>query len=540
MKFRFVVYCLIGLPVWLDACQNPIEGVQVRVKDPIEKGVVECRFYDPAGNPLPQTNQIKIAGPDASQVVTTLNTTRFKINSDGNLLVAPVPTVNLSAQQPFRFTVVVEADDYLAVVQPFTLTNANRLIRSIRRINLLKPPRTLTAARTKGQATIDGTVSATVDLTTAEQQTGVDHATVTIAAGTKLSDRDAKPVGGGLTMAVIHTNNRGGDPTSQIPGGSILTYVNGLKNGPSPGTLRVSSIAGSVTVELYNDQYQLVKNLSQPIRWSMDINPALINSKTGRAVQVGDSIPLYSYDAFTNRWQQETPGVVKRNDQTGGLTYQALAPSVAAYVATWTESICDLGPVFKVIGSKLANVDVNYLCELIDATTGVQVSSFYANANNGALIQVRNQSEGRQLKLQVYDETDAWGKGTKGGLIAESAIGVACDPNPVSINLSALPVPPIMKLAFNFSCPNGKQLDESALPAQIRTQYSEVGKESWHDLITATRTVREVASYKLKVGRRYDFRASTDGGASWPLRQNDYLVDKPIWELKIEADMYCK
>ncbi|QHV94075.1 hypothetical protein [Spirosoma endbachense] len=540
MNRRCLLYCLIGLPALIDSCQNPLDGVELRVKDPIQAGVVEYRFYDPAGNPIPETNWVKIAGANAAQVVTTLNTTRYKINTDGNLLLAASPSVTLSNQTPFRFTAVVEADDYLTVVQPITLTSSSRVTRTVRRINMLKPPSTLTAARTTGRAATDGTVSAALGLTTAEQTKGIDHATVTIGSGTKLIDRDGQPVGGGLTMSVIHTNARTSNATSQVPGGGVMSYVNGRNGSPSLGTLRIASIAGSVTFEIYNETYQLANKLSKSASWSMELNPATINGVTGRAVQAGDSIPLYSYDAFTNRWQEETPGVVKLNSQTGTLEYQAQAPSVGAYVATWAESICDVGPVFKVVGSALNSVDVNYLCKLIDATTGAQVGSFYANANNNSIIRVYNQPRGRQYKLQIYDETDAWGKGKKGGLIAESAKGATCDETQIPINLSALPVPPIMKLEFNFSCPGGMTLDESALPAEIRTQYSLAGKDNWHDLITATRTQRKVSSYKIQIGQTYDFRASTDGGASWPLRQNDYLVDKPEWVLKIKAEMYCK
>ncbi|MDK4471238.1 hypothetical protein, partial [Fusobacterium necrophorum] len=151
---------------------------------------------------------------------------------------------------------------------------------------------------------------------------------------------------------------------------------------------------------------------------------------------------------------------------------------------------------------------------LIDAETGAQAGAFYANANNGSLIRIANQVEGRQLKLRVYDETDAWGKGINGGLIAESGIGTTCDPTPVAINLAGLPVPPIMNVEIKFSCPGGTTLDEDALPAQIRTEYSETGKENWRQLITATRTVRRVSSHKIQIGRKYDFRASTDGGAT--------------------------
>ncbi|WP_338875463.1 hypothetical protein WBJ53_07560 [Spirosoma sp. SC4-14] len=539
MKFRIFLYCAVALPGILDACQNPLDGVELKVKDPIPNGVVELRFYDPAGNPLPTANQVTIAGPDAKEIVTTLNTTRFKINTDGNLLVAPSPLITLSNQNPVRFTAVVAADNYLTVVQPVTLTTPNRTTRYIRRINLLKPPRTLAAARTTGRASTDGSVQKPLVQSTIQPTVDADRATVTIGTGTKLIDRDGQPVGGNLTMSVIHTNARTSEATSQVPGSGILSYVN-TPNGETLGTLRVSSIAGSLTFEVYNDAYQLAKQLSQPAQLSMDLNPATINSQAGRVIQAGDSIPLYSYDAVTNRWQQEKAGIISLNSQTGRLEYRAAAPSVAAYVATWTESVCDVGPVFRVVSSKLNNVDVNYFCKLIDAVSGAQVGAFYANVNNGSVIRIYNQTKGRRLKLQVYDQTDAWGKGTNGGMVAESVAAATCNETQIPVSLSALPVPPVIKLEFYFSCPAGTKLDESSLPAEIRTQYSEAGKDQWHDLIIATRTQRSVFSYKLQLGKTYDFRASTDGGASWPLRQNAYVIDKPEWVLKIKAEMYCK
>lgn len=539
MTYRPLFYSLIILPVLMDACQNPIDGVQIRVKDPIQAGVVECRLYDPAGNPLPKNSRVLVAGPDADRVVTTLNTTRYKLNADGILLLAPSPAVTLTTQQPFRFTIVVEADDYLTVVQPLVLTNANRLTRVVRQISLSKPPRTLAAARIPGRAGTDGALAGTLGLTTAEKTPDADQAAVTLEPGTNLADRDGVPLRGGLTLAVVHTNTRTGDALSQVPGGGILSAVNGRNGGPSPGTLRVTSMAGSVAMEVYDETYRLAKKLSRPARWTMNLNPATLNRSTGRAVQAGDTIPLFSYDAFANRWQREQAGVVVRNAQTGRLTYQAEAPHAAAYVATWTESVCDVGPVFRV-SSQLANVDINYLCKLVDAQTGALVSTFHANVNNGSLIRITNQVRGRRLKLRIYDETDAWKEGTKGGLMAESGVGTTCDPTPVGIDLAGLPVPPVMSVEVRFTCPGGTTLDETALPAQIRTQYSEAGKEDWNDLVTITRTVRKVSSYKIQLGQKYDFRASTDGGASWPLRQNDQVIDKAEWVLKIRVPIYCK
>lgn len=538
MNTRSLLGGLLVFIVAAEACRNPLDGVTIGLKDPIQEGVVESRFYDPTGTPLPAVNQITIVGPDAERVVTTLNTRRYKVNSDGNLLLAASPGTTISVQNPFRFTLVVEAEGYLPVVQSYVLTNPKRQVRSLRRISLRQPPRTLNAVEQTGNASAGGSVTTALQVTTTPKTGEVDRATVSLQPGTRLTDRDGQEVGGNLTLGVIHTNSRSSEATTNIPGAGVLSSVAG-RNGASLGNLRLLSLAGSVTLQLYNDRYTLVRTMLPSARWAMDLNPMAYNVPKGRAIEAGDSIPLFSYDELTGRWQEERPGVVARNQQTGRLEYQAEAAYTAAYVAGWTEAICAAGPVFKV-SSPLAGVDVNYLCKVIDAPTGQVVSTFYANANNGSLITVHNQPKNRKLKVQIYDETDAWGNGTKGGLIAESGPGLTCDQTPVAINLAGLPVPPVMKLEFSFSCPNGTRLDEASLPALMITQYSEVGQNNWRDLITATRTSRKATSYKLKVGRRYDFRASTDGGATWPLHQNNYLVDKPEWTLKIRAEMYCK
>ena len=537
---NFKRYILYLLPFLTDACTNPIDGIQLGFKDPITQGVVELRLIDPSNKPLPKQISVKLAGPDASRIVTTLNTNRYKVNADGILLLAAAPQSTPTAQQPLRFTVVLESEGYLPVVQPVVMTSLNRQVRTLRFINIPLPPTTLSAELVAGRAGTDGALTTTLTLDTPLQSRKVDNASLTLPMGTKLTDRDGQAVSGELAISLVHTDTRSGNATAQVPGGGLMYNVMPLIAGSqSLGLMRVSSLAGSVTIEAYNEQYQLVRSFSQPVRWTMELNPAMLNPQAGRTIRVGDVIPLFSFDALTSVWRQEKPGVVVLNQQTGKLEYQADVLTAGTYVVGWADSICEVGPVFSV-SSKLKNVDVNYRCEVVDAVTGQLAGSFYANANDGAQIRITAQPKNRRLKLRVFDETDAWGKGTKGGLIAESAVGTACDVTPVSLNLGTLPVPPPMKLEFQFSCPKGMTLDEAALPALLRTQYSEAGKNNWRELVTLTRTQRNVTSYKLKQGRVYDLRASTDGGASWPYRQNDYLLDKAQWVFKVRLESYCK
>ncbi|MCX6218953.1 hypothetical protein [Spirosoma sp.] len=539
MQVRSLICLFLLAAAGLEACKNPLDGVKLGLKDPLQNGVVAYRFYDPAGNPMPSVNQITIAGPDASQIVTTLNSTRYKLNSDGVLLVAPSPTTVYSTQKPLRFSIVVEAEDYLTVIQPVVISDDKQQSRSVRRINITKPPVTLNAARTPVNSTANGIVTATVSLSTTPQGTDVDRASATLLANTSVSDRDGGPVGGNLTMVLIHTNARNAQATQYVPGGGIMTAVGTRTGGASQGNMRFMSLAGSTTLQIYNDRFELATALSPAVPLTMELYQQAYNVQQNRVIQAGDSIPLFSYDEFTNQWKEERPGLVRKNQQTGRLEYMIQATRAVAYVAGWAVVICASGPVFKV-NSRLVNVDVNYRCKLIDVATGNVVSTFYANANNGSIIRAYNQLKNQRLKLQVFDETDAWGKGAKGGLIGESEPGLTCDQTPIPINLGALPEPPPVTLEIKFSCPTGTVLDEASLPAIMKTQYSEAGKNAWNDLISVTRTNRKVVSYKIKMGRYYDFRASTDGGASWPLRQSNYLIDKSEWTLKINADMYCK
>lgn len=523
---------LLSLFLGLEACQNPLEGVTIGLKDPIQSGVIECRLYDPAGNPLPANSRIIISGPDANAVVTTLNSKKYKITTDGVLLLAVSPEVMPSAQRPFRFTVAIVTPDYLTVVQPFVLTNGNRQVRSLPLISLSKPPVGMTPADQSGQPANTGTI---LSLHTSPTAQG-DMARVQIPSGTSFTDREGKPVSGKLTLQLIHTNARTGNAAGQLPGGPVFSNVVGVGAGTS---LRAQSVAGSISIKVFNEDFQLVQQLSQPGELNMDLNPGTVNPRAGRTIQPGDSIPLFSYDAVTGVWKPEKAGIVVREASTGRLTLQARFTQAVSYIAAWTTPVCSLGPVFSV-RSKLTGVDVKYKCQLIDAQTKAVVTTFFAGVNNNDRIAIANQEAGRSFILRVFDETDAWGKGAKGGLIGESAPATSCDQTPIALLLNELPVPPSMQLQFQFSCPQGKLLDEASLPALMLTQYSEVGKDNWRDLVSATRTQRNVTSYKLRVGQRYDFRASTDGGASWPLRQNDYLVDKATWALKIKAEMYCK
>ncbi len=349
MMFMRVFHTLTWVVTLLEltvACRNPIDGVALRTKAPITTGIIAIRLHDPAGNPLPTSSRVTLAGPDADKIVTTDGTTKYSVDAEGLLCLAVLPSLAPSSKEPIQFTLVIEADGYLTIVQPITVTSRNRLTRTLRWIDLARPPRTLAAGRITKHAGADGATSEPVALLTPSPPRSTDKASVLLEPGTRLLDRDGKPVAGAVTLTTVYTNAR--EPaTSQVPGGGRLFSVKSRDGRINPDPLRVLSMAGSVTLESYSSAYQLAYSSSLPIVCYMDLNPATINAQTGRPIQPGDSIPLYSYDAVTRQWQPEKAGIVTRS-LVGRLEYQVSVDRFLTYVAAWTAPACDNDPVASV------------------------------------------------------------------------------------------------------------------------------------------------------------------------------------------------
>jgi hypothetical protein len=326
---------LLGLTV---ACRNPLDGVDLRAHAPIATGIIDIQLYDPAGNSLPKSSQVTLIGPDASKIVTILSTTKYSVNADGLLRLAVLPSLAPSRERPIQFTLVIEADGYLTIVQPIIVTSRNRLTRTLRWIDPARPPRTLAAGRIYKNTGADGATSGPVALLTPSPPQSTDKASVLLDPGVRLLDRDGKPVAGPITLTTLYTNARE-LTTSQVPGGGTLSNVRSRDSKADPGTCRVLSMAGSVTLESYSAAYRLAYSSSQPMVCYMDLNPATINAQTGHPVQPGDSIPLYSYDAVTRQWQQEKASMVTRS-LAGRLEYQVSVDRFLTYVAAWTEPVC--------------------------------------------------------------------------------------------------------------------------------------------------------------------------------------------------------
>ncbi|RRB02318.1 hypothetical protein [Larkinella rosea] len=515
-----------------NCCQNPLENVSIGFKDPIEKGIVEVRFRSLKGT-IPKSVKLTLAGPDADAVVTTLNTTHFKINEDGVLILAASPESDYSNTNPLNFFIVAQAPDYLDIIQPVQLTDTSRHTVSPAWLKLTDPPFHVSATQLTGVKPAAGLIAVTPVINQKK-----DNMTAVIAPGSELTDATGTALAGPFTAALTHIENRSNSPASFLPTGSVMAAVAGL-DGKDLGSQQFSQIAGVFSLELYDDQFRMAQEVSRPVLCTMTLNPELINPTVGRSIQASDAIPFWRYNRFTGRWHQENPVAVTRNASTNQLECKISIAHPELWVAGWTQAVCDEGPVFRV-SSKFNQVDIRYLCKVVDADTKQELSSFYTFLNNGERITLTHLRQNQKVQLRIYNYNDAYSTGDPGQPLFETAPLVSCNPTPQTLDLQKLAVPPAITVSFDFVCPPPTKLNESLLPARIRLQYSVEGKREWHDLVTLERKNPNAMSYKLQLKKPYAIRVSTDGGATWPLEQTHFVPDNNRLAFEIASPEFCK
>ena len=105
--------------------------------------------------------------------------------------------------------------------------------------------------------------------------------------------------------------------TTIFPGGFSQDSVISEDGTPESGEFFT---AGFAALDMYVDG-QEVKNFSQPILVTIDLADSAFNPTTNALVQVGDSMPVWSYDEVDGTWVYETTGIVSQGVDGLELSY---------------------------------------------------------------------------------------------------------------------------------------------------------------------------------------------------------------------------
>lgn len=405
--YRISAFCLLFF-CFLWACKNPLDGFELRFKKPFPVAL-DVQYYTKGGLEVPTESQVLITGPDAGRVITTVETKKFRLTGDGTLFLSidslgPRP----SEQQPLRFTVVVKSRGALDAVLPVELRDDKQ-----RSVTLVFQPQEAVNTKvnvSQRSSSSVGRIDADWVLETPELVgTAQSKVKATVSQGSIVKDAVGKEIAGTLTarfQVVDITKPHDNFLINPIINSTIARPL--LKDGSGVGSnQQFTQLAGAFLLQIYNEQFRLVKSLTSPIKVRFSVSSQLYHPQERRLIKEGDEIPLYSYDAATNTWQTEVFGkVVKVTD--GSLSYEAELPHLSLWVAGFTKQKCETGPSFK-IKSSLPATDVQYQCEVLADGTNTRLQVFKSTINNGEVIRVNGLESDQYVRLRI---TDALGSAT--------------------------------------------------------------------------------------------------------------------------------
>jgi hypothetical protein len=507
-------------------CKNPLDGVVIKFKDPLTTGTLKITCYNPTGG-SPAGLKIALRGKDADKIVNLTGGNLIRPSEEGLLGLAVDPRYGASPEQPIEFSIVAEAPGYATRVLFVKLTDLQNREWWMYLLKPESPPQGVSLVQLVNSGKAQ-------ELTTPTVGNKQEVARFTLPANLTGLSPDGQAVRS-QQLTLTHYDNRSGTPFAFVPGG--MTIYRGYDlNGQQLPVFRFLP-AGFVSVDAWSPDGALnVVEFSNPYQVEMEINP---NTDVGFGpVKPGSRLPLWRYDPATGHWLMLSSIVVEsgvRPDK-GVVRFSTAKPGFYALAGMLV--VCERGPTF-VFNTALSGVDLLYYGQLFNAQTGRLVSDFYTDLNNGS----RRSFDGLErqpLKFKLFNRNNYTG-GNADKPIFESEVFDACDTRQVSVNVS-VPQPQPVSMEVKMRCADGKTLDETAFPAEVYVQYKQTGTGNWVDLAKLTRTQKTAQTYRLQMGRRYQFRASPNPATGWPIFQKDTTITqtKYLFDFKITQDGYCK
>jgi len=155
---------------------------------------------------------------------------------------------------------------------------------------------------------------------------------VEVPQGTQITAADGTELTGDIRITVAHYKSTDPSALAAFPGGfSVFVEneedidINTIEGTPINQPDVVFQSAGFTAIEMFDEAGNKADRFDgDGIIITMEVTESTINPETGNPIQVGDPIPLWSFDTDTANWNYEGVGTVSA-DGNGGLvvTYRA-------------------------------------------------------------------------------------------------------------------------------------------------------------------------------------------------------------------------
>jgi hypothetical protein len=506
--FKIAIWWITVL--FLQACKSPLDGINLAFKEPVSSGKYTFYIRDFEGT-VPAQMKYEILGKDKGLLVNNLNDAKITINKEGNLFMALRNDLTPKADSTLNFSVKITGDaGYSYYLKEFYIQNRGNFSTSARLGNLEKIQNGSRAFLLKKEGNTELTDNGTILI---KSSFPASQKWVNLAGNTQTDE---------MEYLFYYFNATG---KNHIPGAGSSTRPRDANGKELNYSFDLPKLDGGLYV-------QGVSGIKEAKQWEQPVKVELnVDTK-------GNETDLVFYDTYTGQVTHFGKTTVKHLNGRNYLTLDVNKPGY--WYAGDIRALCREGVTFSAI-TPYIDLDIQYLLRVKDAETKKEVKSLYANVNLNSKFTINYiPTEVANYYVEAYDYSNYRGGNATTPFWTSKVLENCKTYSSEVMDLIKLKAPDFVEVGFVLQCPSGKTFDDTYLPKEMKAQYSLAGKNTYRDLVTFTPNTKKVKTYKLEIKQNYDFRVSTDGGATWPYKQNDYKIDNQRWTFLISAENYCK
>ncbi|MCD4681623.1 MAG: hypothetical protein K8S00_14685 [Bacteroidales bacterium] len=330
--------------------QDPTEGLKLIINYNVIKTTLSITFMDAAtGDPIGYNDNkvvnVNVNGKDADKILDVTGATRTTFNSANGFLGFGVdPSFTPSQTNPIEFTVVAKCSGYANTSIPITLWSESDQSVIITMVDLNNLPDGVTTVTDYSVYVSDSVVDADVVIETPAAGSTGTKAQLTILQGTKIKDAGGNILSGNFTAKMVYYNNMDDGALAAFPGGLTASAE---FNGNTENVMFYSG--GFASVEIIDASGTKAKTFeNHDLELMIEMSNNTYNRNTDAQIEDQDTVPLWSYDLETGKWNIEEWTLI---EESGGMFQTTAGLShLSFFNLDWWYP---LGPAFPSAGAML-------------------------------------------------------------------------------------------------------------------------------------------------------------------------------------------
>lgn len=508
------------------SCDKPFDGVNAILTNVKIDHLVNVQIVDAntdATDPYPNSPVLTLSGEavDKGLIYSTVGepfdaTPGSAVPTNNAISLAVRPNTVISKNQPLRFFIKAEAQNYISNSKEVIITSADSLqYVNVALLKLSNLPEGV-KNETKQTTAVAGKIDTDFVVNIMEDNSNEAIVSATFPANTVFNDVSNNPIttSGNLNISVTNFSSTVPESFDALPGG-ITTVTNTNEN--------ISFIvAGAVDIKATLGNIA-VKSFSSPIAFDVNIASDVYNPITKSPIKVGDQVPMWSKDENSTLWNNEGFATVTQDAVSGKLKTRILVSHLSTWITAFDLAACT-NPTVLTYNSNSEETKTAYLKVYVKGGSNQMIIAKTLSVKNGSEIQFEL-PQGITSTAALYQ-----GANDKGVLI--STIDLAACAATATITNSLVSTNPTLSFDLQTSCSNGIFRYSGPI------EYKEKGTALWSPFTPSD--AGKLSTTLLAWDKNYDFRIIYRGQEykrSRTVLQSEFRSNGAVWEFFGKTDV---